>query len=387
MKATTAKARRAARRRDLPLVLRAYLALLLADLGVRGLGVVPVWGRIRRRLRPPGPGGPPDGAEVARLHRAVACAARNHLYPMRCLPQSLALAWLLARRGAAVELRLGVRRHGGQFQAHAWLERDGVPLVPAPEPETPFRRLESRPARHPAGTYRGDATAADPVGEASPRMDTATLYGLCVQSDVPLPGAASAGRGPDVELVRAAPGEAPPFEPGPDSCVYRNADGPAAGNGVMEVHRRGAWYALRCTGYVDFYFTDGGRVGYVPAAGVPPEVVAALFVGPVCAVLLELRGRPCLHASAVRVGRAAVALAGNSGAGKSTLAAALVGGGAAGGRRRSAAGSPGRRVPRHPRAPADEAGRRRAGPRGGVAPGRSGRTSGPCRSAGGGASR
>jgi hypothetical protein len=158
-------------------------------------------------------------------------------------------------------------------------------------------------------------------------MDTAELYGLCVRSDVPLPGSAAAGRRPDVELVRAAPGEAAPFEPGPDSCVYRNADGPAADNGVMEVHRRGAWYAVRCTGYVDFYFTDGDRVRYAPAAGVPPEVIVVLFVGPVCAVLLELRGRPCLHASAVRFGRAAVALAGNSGAGKSTLAAALVGGG------------------------------------------------------------
>src|SRR3954466_8292588 len=102
-RATTAKAWRAGRRRDLPLVLRAYLALLLADLGVRSLGVMPVWGRIRRRLRPAESGGP-DGAELARLHRAVACAARNHLYPMRCLPQSLALAWLLARRGLAVEL-------------------------------------------------------------------------------------------------------------------------------------------------------------------------------------------------------------------------------------------------------------------------------------------
>ena len=163
-----------------------------------------------------------------------------------------------------------------------------------------------------------------PDAGPGPGRHTAVLYGLCVRSDLPLPGGAADGRSPDVELVRAAAGEAPPFEPGPESCVYRNADDPAAGDGVMEVHRRGAWYCLRCTGFADFYFTDGRRVTYLPAPGVPAEVAAALFLGPVCAVRSELNGRPCLHAGAVRVGPVAVALAGHSGAGKSTLTAALV---------------------------------------------------------------
>jgi hypothetical protein len=53
-------------------------------------------------------------------------------------------------------------------------------------------------------------------------------------------------------------------------------------------------------------------------------VITALFLGPVCALVQELRGVPCLHASAVQIGPAAVAFLGHTGTGKSSLAAALV---------------------------------------------------------------
>ena len=66
--------------------------------------------------------------EILSSQRAVRSAARRHLYPMRCLAQSLALAWLLGRRGVATDLRLGVSRQQGKFDAHAWLELDGVPI-------------------------------------------------------------------------------------------------------------------------------------------------------------------------------------------------------------------------------------------------------------------
>ena len=147
-----------------------------------------------------------------------------------------------------------------------------------PSPKSRSTHWNPDPAP-PGGHIPGGRPRGRPGRGASPVTHTAELYGLCVRSDVPLPGSAGTSRDRDVELVRAAPAK-PPFEPGPDSCVYRNADGPAAGDGVMEVHHRGAWYALRCMGFVDFYFTEGGRVSYVPAQGVPPEVVVALFVGP-----------------------------------------------------------------------------------------------------------
>jgi hypothetical protein len=44
-----------------------------------------------------------------------------------CLARSLALVWLLRRRGIAAELRIGVNTDDG-FLAHAWVERDGAAL-------------------------------------------------------------------------------------------------------------------------------------------------------------------------------------------------------------------------------------------------------------------
>lgn len=52
----------------------------------------------------------------------------------RCLARALAGSVLLARHGFQTELRIGVRRPDGKFQAHAWLERDGEVLVGGPVP-------------------------------------------------------------------------------------------------------------------------------------------------------------------------------------------------------------------------------------------------------------
>lgn len=39
-----------------------------------------------------------------------------------CLRQSVALSWLLRRRGIATTLRIGVARKGEKFVAHSWLQ-------------------------------------------------------------------------------------------------------------------------------------------------------------------------------------------------------------------------------------------------------------------------
>jgi hypothetical protein len=48
----------------------------------------------------------------------------------RCLMRSLVLTRLLARRGIETSLVIGVRTEPA-FGAHAWVEHDGVPLLPA----------------------------------------------------------------------------------------------------------------------------------------------------------------------------------------------------------------------------------------------------------------
>ena len=48
----------------------------------------------------------------------------------RCLMRSLVVLGLLARRGVATSLVIGVEVDSG-FAAHAWVEREGVALLPA----------------------------------------------------------------------------------------------------------------------------------------------------------------------------------------------------------------------------------------------------------------
>jgi len=49
-----------------------------------------------------------------------------------CLPQSVALAWLLRRRGVDASVCIGTRKDYGRFEAHAWVEVAGVAINHAP---------------------------------------------------------------------------------------------------------------------------------------------------------------------------------------------------------------------------------------------------------------
>jgi hypothetical protein len=81
---------------------------------------------------------------VLRTAWLVDVAANHHLVSLRCLPRSLALVRLLARRGVAAELRLGVRRENGQTFGHAWVEWQGEPLN---DPHTVVANFATLPAR------------------------------------------------------------------------------------------------------------------------------------------------------------------------------------------------------------------------------------------------
>lgn len=70
-------------------------------------------------------------AKLIRLRRARQAAgivngvAARGPYRANCLKRSLALWWLLRRRGIDSELRIGVRKSETGFEAHAWIEYDG----------------------------------------------------------------------------------------------------------------------------------------------------------------------------------------------------------------------------------------------------------------------
>lgn len=46
----------------------------------------------------------------------------------RCLSRSLAMQYALRRHGISTDLRIGINIEKGLFDAHAWLEREGIVL-------------------------------------------------------------------------------------------------------------------------------------------------------------------------------------------------------------------------------------------------------------------
>jgi transglutaminase superfamily protein len=126
--------------RQWALMAEAWLALLVARVAVRFLRLPEVLDRLQRwsrfRAAP---------AESATLARAVWRAAALHALPMLCLPRSLALAWMLARRGQPCEIIIGAQPKGGTLDAHAWIEQDGVPINSPPDSAETFPVL----LRHP----------------------------------------------------------------------------------------------------------------------------------------------------------------------------------------------------------------------------------------------
>lgn len=67
----------------------------------------------------PGRGGV-DEARALAVSRALARAARNLPFQAVCLPQALAAALMLRRRGLAAEVHFGVAKRDGDLHAHAW---------------------------------------------------------------------------------------------------------------------------------------------------------------------------------------------------------------------------------------------------------------------------
>jgi Transglutaminase-like superfamily len=126
-----------------PLPVGARLALAAEVLGVYGIarwalarhGAPVAVARLRAGAggdRTPGP--PPDPATAVRAGLRLGSAVERTLRFMpadsRCLVRSLVLVRMLARRGIAGTMVIGVRTEP-TFEAHAWVEHAGRPLLAA----------------------------------------------------------------------------------------------------------------------------------------------------------------------------------------------------------------------------------------------------------------
>lgn len=68
-------------------------------------------------------------AAAERVATLAGIAGRRGPVATTCLRQSLAVLWLLRRRGLQPELKFGVDRIGASADMHAWVELEGVPLA------------------------------------------------------------------------------------------------------------------------------------------------------------------------------------------------------------------------------------------------------------------
>jgi len=113
------------------LLAQALILLPLTALALRLMGFHR-WQTLLAQLTPVRSGAETDDATRIGAGRATAqlvdAAARHGAYRASCLPRSLALWWLLRRRGIEGDLRIGVRKEAGQIQAHAWVEYRGAVL-------------------------------------------------------------------------------------------------------------------------------------------------------------------------------------------------------------------------------------------------------------------
>ena len=78
--------------------------------------------------------------KIARLESAT---ARSLFFRATCLEQSLVLCWMLRRRGMSPLLRVGARKEADRFEAHAWVELDGIVIGDASGEHQHFAPFES----------------------------------------------------------------------------------------------------------------------------------------------------------------------------------------------------------------------------------------------------
>jgi|SRR5438477_8119479 len=110
--------------------LRAVFLLPLLTLSLKMRGFQSTLRSLQRSLNAEKYGKTSSASEsiVAVTTRMIAAAARHSPIHSTCLERSLSLWWLLGRQGIASQLRIGVRKDGQKFGAHAWVERDGIAI-------------------------------------------------------------------------------------------------------------------------------------------------------------------------------------------------------------------------------------------------------------------
>jgi hypothetical protein len=113
------------------------MALPVLDFGLRLFGFGRVYRALRRATARATPSSLPE-AEIERYERLLRMACRQAPSSGRCLPRSLALWYVLRRKGMSTVLRIGTRPRASQLEGHAWLKHEGRVVNDSPEMVSAF---------------------------------------------------------------------------------------------------------------------------------------------------------------------------------------------------------------------------------------------------------
>lgn len=114
------------------LLIKSGLLVGAIRLGLRLLPFQTVRRRIARLIMRPSGFQGKDHTSIDQVVWAVRVVSR-YVPDATCLTQALATQVLLSCHGYHTDLRIGVARSAtGQFQAHAWVEKDGVVVIGGP---------------------------------------------------------------------------------------------------------------------------------------------------------------------------------------------------------------------------------------------------------------
>jgi hypothetical protein len=125
------------------LFLRAAILLPLVGLSLRLRGFRATQSTLQKLLSTPA--SHPDKSktvEAAVVARAIRSAGYRGFGSPSCLEKSLTLWWLLSREGIASEIRIGTKKDGNTFEAHAWVECDGTALNEPQETHKHYRAFD-----------------------------------------------------------------------------------------------------------------------------------------------------------------------------------------------------------------------------------------------------
>lgn len=154
------------------------------------------------------------------------------------------------------------------------------------------------------------------------------MYGLTVRSNRAIPGliASTPARQPDLRIWLAVQPSHLNLNLEESRVWHVSAELGENGEPLLSIRslKQGEYFHLRYADETEFVIDRMGTDVWAtwPDASTV-EDTATYLLSPVIGFALLLRGSVCLHASAIAVGKRAIALAGPSGAGKSTAAAAF----------------------------------------------------------------